>query len=249
MLGPEGRNRDDGFPPWSVGTLLVWLVLFTVLTWAIFLTAAFVVTGLVLSLEIPLNHGEQRFLSKLATQAVVSLAALLLVTCALHSRGSSLKELWGQREAGKATLASGCVLGATCMVLGAVIRKVITGEYDVPPTFRIQIPWTTRLGFCLLVYGLLASTVEEVYFRGLVHRAFRRVYSGLTAVVLSSSVFTAAHIAYLGDPVGLTCVALTGVATALLLEYSGSLGAAALFHVAGNCTLYTLYYVIYLTPE
>ncbi len=95
-------------------------------------------------------------------------------------------------------------------------------------------PLETGLAFsCAVVLGPLA---EEIVFRGLLYRLFRRSWGVMPSAVLSALAFGLAH----GEPWYLFGLVGLGIVLALVYEATGSLTAAAVVHAAHNAVNVTL---------
>lgn len=90
-------------------------------------------------------------------------------------------------------------------------------------------PWNVVLLFA--VVGIGAPIAEELFFRGLVLRAFEKRIGTGWAVVASSVVFGATHV----QPLQFVALTAAGVVFALLVVRTGRLGAAVVAHMAFNC--------------
>ncbi len=86
----------------------------------------------------------------------------------------------------------------------------------------------TGLAYASVV--VLGPLAEELIYRGLLYRIFRRHWGVLPSAVLSALIFGLAH----GEPWYLFGLVGLGVLFALVYEYSGSLTAAAVAHAAHN---------------
>lgn len=90
------------------------------------------------------------------------------------------------------------------------------------------------LGVALLVLivGIGAPIVEEVFYRGLFLSALERAMSPLAALALSSVVFGAVHL----QPLQFPALVMFGAVAALLVQRTGRLGPAVAAHVGFNMT-------------
>jgi membrane protease YdiL (CAAX protease family) len=84
----------------------------------------------------------------------------------------------------------------------------------------------------LVMVGVLAPLAEEVFFRGLVLRAFERRIGTVAAVVASSAFFAATH----GQPLQFPALFVAGLVFAALVVRTGRLGPAIVAHMAFNIT-------------
>lgn len=88
------------------------------------------------------------------------------------------------------------------------------------------------------VGSLVAPFVEEIFFRGFLFQGFRQKYGWLPALLLSSAIFSLAHL----DPVSLVPTFVLGCVLAFVYHRSNSLWPGILFHAAINsfslCAVY-----------
>jgi membrane protease YdiL (CAAX protease family) len=88
--------------------------------------------------------------------------------------------------------------------------------------------------------GLLAPVAEELYFRGLIHRALRPRFRFWLRVVLSTSFFALAHF----DSAGVVASSFVlGMVNAVAFELSDSLWLPIMVHVFNNSLAVVLVYV------
>lgn len=91
----------------------------------------------------------------------------------------------------------------------------------------------------LVVLCLLGPFVEEIFFRGLCYTLIRAHRGVCLSVVLSAIVFAASHLLGAGTATAVLIPLVGGVVFALLYEYTGSLFAPFILHVAGNFILFS----------
>lgn len=89
-----------------------------------------------------------------------------------------------------------------------------------------------ELPLAVLLYGLFSPLAEELVFRGIVFNRFKKFYSRLVAVLVSSLLFGVYH----GNIVQAAYGFITGILLCLVYEYSGSLFTCVLFHGIVNIT-------------
>ena len=90
-----------------------------------------------------------------------------------------------------------------------------------------------------LAYGsvvVLGPLAEELIYRGLLYRIFRRQWGVLRSAVLTALIFGLAH----GEPWYVFGLVALGVLFALVYEFSGSLTTAAVAHAAHNAVSMTV---------
>ena len=95
-------------------------------------------------------------------------------------------------------------------------------------------------GWLFIVGALVAPMVEEIFFRGFLFQGFRQQYGWLKALLLSSAIFSAAHL----DLVSLIPTFVLGCVLAYMYHRSNSLWPGILFHAAINsfslCAIYVI---------
>ncbi len=82
----------------------------------------------------------------------------------------------------------------------------------------------------VLIVGLGAPSVEELFYRGLLLRSLERRWGPGWAVALSAIVFGATHF----QPLQFPALTLLGVILALMVQRTGRLGPAIATHVVFN---------------
>jgi len=90
-----------------------------------------------------------------------------------------------------------------------------------------------------LAYGsvvVLGPLAEELIYRGLLYRIFRRHWGVMPSAVLSALIFGLAH----GEPWYIFGLVALGVVFALVYEFSGSLTTAAVAHAVHNAVSMTV---------
>lgn len=101
-------------------------------------------------------------------------------------------------------------------------------------------------GWFFLVGIVFAPFVEEIFFRGFLFQGFRQKYGWVSAMLLSSAVFAAAHL----DPVSLIPTFILGLVLAYLYHRSNSLWPGIILHFLINgSSLCALFASSRLPPE
>lgn len=96
-----------------------------------------------------------------------------------------------------------------------------------------------------IVGAIIAPLVEEVFFRGFLFQGFRQKYGWLTALLLSSAIFGAAHL----DPVSLIPTFILGCVLAFMYHRSNSLWPGIIFHATINSLSLLAIYMISKYPN
>ncbi len=130
----------------------------------------------------------------------------------------------------------GLAVGAACQVIAVPafywLLQRLTGDLDVDGparelTDRAQGPALVVLALLVI---LVAPSIEEIFYRGLLLRAAQRRWGTGVAVLVSSAVFGASHFQAVQFP----ALFGFGVVLAVLTVRSGRLGPAIAAHVAFN---------------
>jgi len=90
-----------------------------------------------------------------------------------------------------------------------------------------------------------APLVEEIFFRGFLFQGFRKRYGWLPALLLSSSIFAAAHL----DPVSFIPTFILGVVLAYLYHRSNSVWPGIIFHFLINASSTLAVYILTQFPN
>jgi len=108
-----------------------------------------------------------------------------------------------------------------------------------------QFSWLA-FGVTLLGAGVLAPLSEELYFRGLIHRALRPRLRFWLRVLVSTSIFALAHF----DTAGVVASSfIIGAVNAMTYEWSESLWLPVFTHMFNNSLAVVLVYVaLWVTP-
>ena len=88
-----------------------------------------------------------------------------------------------------------------------------------------------RTALAALVLGVLAPTVEELIFRGLVYGYVEGRFGGVAALIVSSLLFASAHVEW----IHMALVLPIGLLLGWVRMRSGSLWPTIAAHIANNC--------------
>jgi membrane protease YdiL (CAAX protease family) len=94
------------------------------------------------------------------------------------------------------------------------------------------------LGFFNLI--VVASVVEEILFRGILFKLFRRRYSAKWTILSTSFLFSFAHI-YLHSPLWAIATFVPGILFGILRDRSGNIYASMALHYIYNLMYFSLY--------
>jgi len=97
-----------------------------------------------------------------------------------------------------------------------------------------------NFGLMLVLAGVVAPIVEEIFFRGLVYGWLRSRAPLFVAVLLSAAIFAVAHVV----PILIPALFVVGIILALAYELSGSLWLSILLHGLQNSLAVTLIFVL-----
>lgn len=127
---------------------------------------------------------------------------------------------------------------APLILLGLSLNVLITSAFGLLPESWLA-SYSETVGaalgsgvtlFSLLAVAVLAPLTEEVVFRGLIYRSFRRGMRVLPAMLLSSALFGVMH----GHPLWMVYAALIGMMCCFVTERAGTLAAPVVLHVSFN---------------
>lgn len=127
------------------------------------------------------------------------------------------------------------------IMLNALTMLVADNAVAVMSESILELP--ALLG--ILLIGVLAPMCEEIVFRGIIYRGYRREKGMIPAVILSAFLFGLMHMNF---NQAVYAFAL-GIAMALLVEATGSLWGSVICHVFFNTSEMVLMYLAnYMTP-
>jgi membrane protease YdiL (CAAX protease family) len=142
------------------------------------------------------------------------------------------------REAWSWSVAAGVVgiiaLAGLWTVLGSLVR---TAPNALPDTHGVPL-WTAIP--MLLVSIVAAPLTEEIAFRGYAMGLLRRHFGPISALVVSSVMFAAAHLTHGLYPTKLIVYLLVGLGLAATVWRTGSLLPAMIVHSFGDFVFFTL---------
>jgi membrane protease YdiL (CAAX protease family) len=159
------------------------------------------------------------------------------VVWAGRRKGRGVREDFGVRFE-RRDVPTGLAVGVLTQVVALPLLYVpilwVLGERDVSAEARALTDRATGFGVVLFVLFAVvgAPIVEELFFRGLLLRAFERSFGTAVAVVASSVLFGLVHFQLLQFP----ALLLFGLVAAVLTVRSGRLGPAIWAHVGFNAT-------------
>lgn len=146
--------------------------------------------------------------------------------------------------------------GLACLpllgLIGMLVARLMGQQELENPQLPFLAPgsrfsWVGGLGMFLLA-GLLVPLAEELFFRGVLYRFFRRGMGLWPAAILAGILFGIAHMNVM---IGAAVVPL-GILAAIVYEYSGSLWTPVVVHAVNNAPKILLLYLMLafgLTPE
>lgn len=240
------------------------------LTWIVGLGAAglailFGLTSLLLSLDrgpatpasapefdIWPNQGSEAFWAlNIMIGVFYAYLALLVYAVLVRTRRQSWRDL-GFRPFDARWLAAAAALGGILFVSGEWMTGLLELKDQAEAYNRsLFVPENAgklTAAVAMLLIGPATAVIEELGFRGLLHRWIRQRFGRLFGVSLGAAVFAVVHLGFL-DPGGVLGwywtgeVFLFGVVLALLFEWSGSLWPPILLHAANNVAAVALAYL------
>ena len=177
-------------------------------------------------------------MAMLALLAVFFVMGLPAVVLAVARHGRHAPRLLGLNRSGGRWLwmAPIVVLILSAAVDEGLLRLVRAwaGEAILPTVNAVIAEITTTPGrtvLAMLVLGVLAPTVEELIFRGLVYGYVEGRFGGIAALIVSSLLFAAAHV----EAIHMALVLPIGLLLGWVRLRAGSLWPTITAHIANNC--------------
>jgi membrane protease YdiL (CAAX protease family) len=178
--------------------------------------------------------------------STVSIALLLLEPAAIFAgiyfilikrRGFGWADL-GLRPLARGWITIALLAALGCLVLAGVVTQITDPFYESPMIneyAQVLIPGGLTLGRAIIVIlcvGILVPAAEELLFRGLLYGWLRQRWTALPCTLISAGLFALAH-ANLRMALQ---IFITGAVLAVLYEYSRSIVAPMVTHMAVNTT-------------
>jgi len=192
----------------------------------------------------------------LALVVASQLAGAAGVLVLLRRRGVVLRQVVGPVRPIRRSIAIGAGLGVLALVGSRIVVGVLmalSGSEAAPEQVLTSdlVDTPGRIALAVLAAVVLAPVVEEVLFRGLLHRSLRRRLPVASATVISSVLFAVVHVEIaMSQPLALVGLALVGVVLALAYERTGSLVVPVVIHAVHNAiTVVAVVVVSRLEPD
>lgn len=221
ISAPEPRPN---YVPWSVLDTWIGVFLLAVLNAGLLLVA---------------SQGSQTELIQSAALILIQLAFLLPLALIFMWRRISLRYL-GFGKFDWNTLALGCgllIASYVFIIVHNLILMALGVDTQGESILRFFDSLESPIWF-FFVGVVLAPIVEEIFFRGFVFQGFRQRYGWVSAMLLSSIVFAAAHL----DPVALLPTFVLGCVLAYMFHRSNSIWPGVILHFLVNafglCAVY-----------
>jgi len=139
------------------------------------------------------------------------------------------------------------LLWSACFALAAGMSGVVIFIFGINPFKLLSINLPNSVHQILLFFiiaGIIAPIAEEVFFRGVLYGFIRGLliikfgrWGVITALILSTLMFVAAHLSSAGIPIPQL---IGGVVFCLAYEIEGSLLTPIIIHSTGNLALFTI---------
>jgi len=203
--------------------------------------AGFVVAGLLVAAgAAPGGAGDADRTAVLAAAVAGQVLGLLGVLALLRRRGPGIREVVGPLRPVPRRLIAGLVLGAATFIASSLLVALLVGlaGSDARPEQLLldeALAGGLRTALAVVAAVLLAPVLEELVFRGLVHRALRIRLGPAVATVCSSVVFAVVHVdVAVSQPWALGGLVLVGAVLATAYERSGGLLVPVALHAGFN---------------
>ena len=177
------------------------------------------------------SQDPSRLLVQSATLIIVQLAYLLPLVLIFTWRRISWKHLGFGRFDWK-VLGLGCGLLVASYALIIIHNLILTAlEIDTQGSEILELINSLESPVWFFFVGaVLAPIVEEMFFRGFLFQGFRQKYGWVSAALLSSAIFAAAHL----DLVALIPTFILGCLLAYVYHRSNSMWPGVILHVLVN---------------
>jgi membrane protease YdiL (CAAX protease family) len=189
---------------------------------------------------------------------VVSYAILFAVAFAwLRSRALDPRELFRLTRAGAAwTARIALVAAGTALAIGGVVGAVAAAVDDGRPLRAfldgLDLPLLQAPGGSLVVSAtmiLLAPFAEEITFRGVLYRFFKKYVPTPFAAAFQAALFAAYHLGTGWSPALLPLQYAFALLAAYAVERTGSLASGVILHALGNTAALLFIALVLAFPE
>lgn len=167
-------------------------------------------------------------------------AGLLAVLLLLRRRRVPLGDVVGPLRPAGRRVAAGVGLGIAALIGSSLLVSLLitlTGSEATPERVLTEDLMGTPGELLLVVAAavVMAPLVEELLFRGLLHRALRRRLTIAPATLLSSALFAVVHLdVATSQPLALAGLTLVGAVLAVAAERTGGLLVPVVIHATYN---------------
>lgn len=167
-------------------------------------------------------------------------AGLLAVLLLLRRRRVPLGDVVGPLRPAGRRVAAGVGLGIAALIGSSLLVSLLitlTGSEATPEQVLTEDLMGTPGELLLVVAAavVMAPLVEELLFRGLLHRALRRRLTIAPATLLSSALFAVVHLdVATSQPLALAGLTLVGAVLAVAAERTGGLLVPVVIHATYN---------------
>ena len=147
---------------------------------------------------------------------------------------------WGKQKKLTWKNAIGIIFLGMALSLGLNFLFAVSGFLESSETYNrvAEKQFSLSLWQGILAYGIWSPLKEEVIFRGIIYRLFRKYLPIMAAVFGSALMFGIFH----GNSVQMVYGTIMGIVMALLYEKYQTLIAPILFHGAANTAIYIVTY-------
>jgi membrane protease YdiL (CAAX protease family) len=171
-------------------------------------------------------------------QACMALAYLLAIflMARVHAGQHALSDFLGARPTHPLLYVLAAGVGIASTIPAEIVHRAIERRWPTPPeelldqitAFRVDTP--VRLVLIPFVVIAVGPLIEELFFRGALHRGLRRVYADTTVLPLVAVLFAAAH----QDRRAMLPLFMVGLMLGLLRAAGGSIVASLIAHMSFN---------------
>ena len=225
-VGGDLEFDDTQQLPWSIKKLVLWLVLYLVISVGSGAPFGFLMAhfnhvnewGLTVQDIVLIGH------TYLNLVFILAFIAFLIWQC--KKVDLSLRTIWGSY----APQVQYIIFALTYGFLMSLLWNWKVVNFDNIPA---KYPDEIFYGY-VIVMGLFGPFIEELYFRGMLYRTLCKRYVERNAILISAVIFAAYHFQYWLEITNLLFAFLFGVVTAFLVRRTNSLTASFVFHAIAN---------------
>jgi membrane protease YdiL (CAAX protease family) len=228
---PAGNEAQENSIPWSAME-----------SWISVLLLALINVGLFVFI----SKNSEMQLAQSALVVVAELAYILPVVVILAWKRIPWRQIgFGKFDWGTMGIGCGMLIGGYGIIFVHNITLTLLGVDTQGQAFLDIFNSLDSPVWFMLAVVVIAPVVEEVFFRGFLFQGFRKKYGWVSAMLLSSGIFAAAHL----DPVALVPTFVLGVVLTYVYHRSNSVWPGVILHFLVNASSTCSFYVLMQFPN